>query len=59
MEMFIKIRVGKVETDPIIMNLDLRLEDSLSLVLFNLVLEKVIRENNIGSQEGMPLHNSW
>ena len=30
----------------------------MSSVLFNLVLEKVIRETNIGPQEGMPLQGS-
>jgi len=58
METFIKIRVGEAETDPISVNSGLRQGDSMSPVLFNLVLEKVIREINIGPQEGMPLQGS-
>lgn len=59
METFIKIRVGEAETDPIRVNSGLRQGDSMSPVLFNLVLEKVIRETNIGPQEGMPLQGSF
>ncbi|CAI6370121.1 unnamed protein product [Macrosiphum euphorbiae] len=58
METFIKIRVGEAETDLISVNSGLRQGDSMSPVLFNLVLEKVIRETNIGPQEGMPLQGS-
>jgi len=50
MEMFIKIRVGEAETDPIVVKSDLRQVDSMSPVLFNLVLE-----TNIGPQDGIPL----
>jgi hypothetical protein len=53
METSNKIRVG--ETDSIIVNSGLRQRNSMSPVLFNLVLEKVIRKTNIGPQEGMPL----
>jgi len=58
METFIKIRVGEAESDPISVNSGLRQGDSMSPVVFNLVLEKVIRETNIGPQEGMPLQGS-
>jgi hypothetical protein len=53
----IKIRIGKVKTDPVFVNSGLRQGDLMSPNLFNLVLEKV-KETNIGPQEGMPLQGS-
>lgn len=58
METFIKMSRGEVETDPIIVKSGLRQEDSMSPVLLNLVLGKVMREINIGPQEEVSLQGS-
>lgn len=50
-----KIKVGSVETQPILINSGLRQGDSISPILFNLILERVVRETDIQSQEGLNL----
>jgi len=55
METLIKIQVGSSVTDPATMNSGLRQGDSLSTILFNVVLEKVIKEIKIGHNEGIKL----
>lgn len=59
METFIKKRVIKVKTDHIIVKSGLRQVDSMLPLLFNMVLEKVIKETNIRPQEGFPLQRSF
>lgn len=55
METFIKIKVGSSETEPILVKSGLRQGDSMSPVLFNIVLEKVIRAMNVRSDERVKL----
>lgn len=43
METFVRIKVGSSQTNPISVKLGLRQGDSILPVLFNIVLEKVIR----------------
>lgn len=58
MKTFIKIKMEEAETDPITVNSGIWQGDSISPVLFDLLLGKVIRETNIGLQEGVSLHES-
>ncbi|KAL4121257.1 hypothetical protein QTP88_013804 [Uroleucon formosanum] len=46
LETFAKVRVGNIITDPILVKSGLRQEDAMSPILFNIVVEKVIREIN-------------
>lgn len=56
METFVKVKLEESKTDLISVNSGLRQGDSISLVLFNLVLERVVREIDIGLQEGVSLY---
>lgn len=49
-EIFVKIKVGTAETESILIKTGLRQGDSISPILFNLILEKVVREMNIHAQ---------
>uniref|UniRef100_A0A2S2Q3M8 Retrovirus-related Pol polyprotein from type-1 retrotransposable element R2 n=1 Tax=Sipha flava TaxID=143950 RepID=A0A2S2Q3M8_9HEMI len=55
---FVKIKVEAAETEPIQVKSGLRQGDSISPILFNLILEKVVREMNIQPQEGFKLQES-
>jgi hypothetical protein len=55
MEILIRVQVGNLVTDPTTVNSGLRQGDSVSPILFNMVLEKVIREMKIGPNEGIRL----
>jgi hypothetical protein len=57
-ETFVKIKVGAAEIEPIQVKSGLRQRDSISPILFNLILEKVIKEMNIQPQEGFKLQES-
>jgi len=46
METVVKIKVGNMKSDPVIVKSGLRQGDSISPILFNLVLEKVKRDEN-------------
>jgi len=54
----VKIKVGKMKSNPVTVKSGLRQGDSISHILFNLVLEKVIREMKIDPHEGIKLRNS-
>lgn len=58
METLIRVQVGNSITEPATVNLGLRQGDSLSPILFNVVLEKVIREMKIGPNEGIRLQDT-
>jgi len=58
METFIKVKLGSSQTEPILVKSGLRQGDSMSPVLFNIVLEKVIRAMNVGPDEGVKLQDS-
>jgi len=58
METVVKIKVGNMKSDPVTVRSGLRQGDSISPILFNLVLEKVIREMKIKPHEGIKLQNS-
>lgn len=58
METFIKVKVGSSQTEPILVKSGLRQGDSMSPVVFNIVLEKVIRAMNVRPDEGMKLQDS-
>lgn len=47
METSMRVQVGNTITDPVIVNSGLRQGDSLSSILFNVVLENVITEMKI------------
>jgi hypothetical protein len=59
LEKFVKVRVGSIITDPILVKSGLRQGDAMSPILFNIVVEKVIREMNITPQEGVKLQPSY
>jgi len=42
-ESFIKVNVGRAETEPILIKSGLRQGDSISPFLFNLIIEKIVR----------------
>jgi hypothetical protein len=58
METLIRIQIGNSITDPTAKNSELRQRDSLSPILFNVVLEKVIRKMKIGPNEGIRLQET-
>lgn len=58
MEVCIKVKVGSSQTEPVSVNSGLRQGDSMSRVLFNIVLEKIIRAMNILPDEGVKLQDS-
>lgn len=58
MEILVRVRVENALVDLIIVNLRLRQGDSLSLILFNVVMEKAIRKMNMGPQEGIRLQDT-
>ncbi|VVC39091.1 Reverse transcriptase domain [Cinara cedri] len=57
METKVKVKVGDLISDPVLVKSGLRQGDALSPILFNLVLERVIREININNQ-GFKLQDS-
>jgi len=58
METLIRVQVGNSITDPATVNSGLRQGGSLSPILFNVVLEKVIREIKMGPNEGIRLQDT-
>jgi hypothetical protein len=58
METLIRVQVGNLVTDPTKVNSGLRQGNSLSPILFNVVLEKVIREMKIGPNKGIRLQDT-
>ncbi|KAL4123306.1 hypothetical protein QTP88_015504 [Uroleucon formosanum] len=58
METSIRVKIGNSITEPATVNSGLRQGDSLSPILFNVVLEKVIREMKIGPNNGIRLQNT-
>jgi len=57
-ETFIRIKVGWAETKPTLVKSGLRQGDSMSPIVFKLILNKVVRETNIKSQEEFKLQES-
>lgn len=57
-ETFVKVKVEEAKTNPIKVNSGLRRRDSMPSILFNLVLERVIRKTGIGLQKRVSLHES-
>jgi len=55
METYSRVRIGNIKSEQVQVRTGLRLGDSLSLILFNIALEKVIREMNMGQHEGVNL----
>jgi hypothetical protein len=51
----VKVKVGNILSREIQVNTGLRQGDALSLIIFNLVMEKVIRMMNISPDEGIKL----
>jgi len=51
METKVKVKVGDLISDPVQVKSGLRQGDALSPILFNLVLERVIREINVNNQD--------
>jgi hypothetical protein len=58
METLIKVQVENSITDPARVNSGLRHGDSLTSILFNVVLEKIIREIKIGPNESIRLQDT-
>lgn len=58
MEIMVKVKVSSLMLDPILVKSDLRLDDALSPILFNLVLQTSIREIN-ADQHGFKLQESF
>jgi len=58
METVVKIKVGNMKSDPVTVKSGLRQGDSISPILFKLVLEKVMREIKIEPHKGIKLRNS-
>jgi len=57
-EPFIKVKVGRAETEPILIKSGLRQGGSISPILFNLILEKKGREMIIQLQDDFKLQES-
>jgi len=55
METYVKVRVGNIKSEQVQVRTGLRQGDSLSPILFNVTLEKVVREMNMGQHEGVNL----
>jgi len=53
LETFVKVKVGNINTDSILVKSGLRQRDAISPMLFNILVEKVIREINIELREGV------
>lgn len=58
METYIEIKPGNVITEPIPVKSGLRQGDSMSKILFNVVLKKVIRAINVRQDEGLKFQDS-
>jgi len=58
LETFVKVKVGNTNSDPILVKSGLRQGDAVSPILFNIVVEKVVREMNITPQEGVKFQES-
>ncbi|KAL4127494.1 hypothetical protein QTP88_011661 [Uroleucon formosanum] len=58
LETFVKVKVGNTNSDPILVKSGLRQGDAMSPILFNIVVEKVVREMNITLQEGVKFQES-
>jgi hypothetical protein len=58
METVVKIKVGNMKSDPVTVKSGRRQDDSYSLILFNLVLEKIIIEMKIEPHERIKHRNS-
>ncbi|KAL4099054.1 hypothetical protein QTP88_023549 [Uroleucon formosanum] len=58
LETFVKVKVGNTNSDPILVKSGLRQGDAMSPILFNIVVEKVVREMNIIPQEGVKFQES-
>ncbi|VVC44528.1 Reverse transcriptase domain [Cinara cedri] len=58
MESAVKIKVGNMKSDTVTVKSGLRQGNSISSILFNLVLEKVIWEMKIEPHKGIKLRNS-
>jgi hypothetical protein len=58
LETFVKVKVGNTNSDPILVKSGLRQGDAMSPILFNIVVEKVVREMNITPQEGVKFQES-
>jgi hypothetical protein len=48
MKTYVKVRVGNIKSEQVQVRTGLRQENSLSPILFNVALEKVLREINMG-----------
>jgi len=59
LETFAKARVGNIITDPILVKSDLRQGDAMPPILFNIVVEKLIKEMNITPQEEVKFQESF
>jgi len=55
METYVKVRIGTIKSEQIPLRTGLRQEESSSPILFNIALEKVIREMSMGQHEGVNL----
>jgi sorting nexin-29 len=58
METVVRVKVGNMKSDPVTVKSGLRQGDSILPIIFNLVLEKVIREMKIEPHEGIKLRDS-
>jgi len=57
METYFRVRIGNIKSEQVQVRTGLRQGDSLSPILFNIALEKVIREMNMGQHEGVNLQD--
>jgi len=58
LETFVKVKVGNINTDSILVKSGLKQGDVMSPIVFNIVVEKVVREMNITPQEGVKFQES-